>query len=167
MACKGVLEMTRLPDWLPTMVAVNPWTQDTFDTLYSIFTRDFKDSQPTYKGYIVWFFPEMDGGKEVVFWHLTHRDDKETGERLPNFRRCERLPWARKMLDNPDKPEVLAWDYKEGDRSIKTYVWLKDYDYLVLLKKYRNGGRRLVTSYYIDYPHKRRMLERKYSQRVS
>ncbi|MFQ5861494.1 MAG: hypothetical protein ACE5IC_00040 [Candidatus Brocadiales bacterium] len=159
--------MTKLPVWLPATVSVNPWTQDTFDTLYSIFARDFKNTQPIYEGYIVWFFPEMEDGKEVVFWHLTHRDDKNTGERLPDLRRSERLPWARKMLDNPDKPEILAWDYKEGDGSIKTYVWLKDYDYLVLMKKYPNESRRLITSYYIDFPHKRRKLERKYTRRMS
>ncbi len=159
--------MTTMPSWLPPMLSVNPWTEDTFENLYEIFTRDFKTSQPIYDGQVVWFFPETEDGKEVIFWHLTTRDDNETGDRLPDCRRSERLPWARPMLDNPGAPEVLAWDYLEGDKTIKTYVWLKDYDYLVLMKKYPDGRRRLITAHCIDYPHKRKNLEKKYKKRIS
>ena len=158
--------MSDLPIWLPEMVSVNPWTQETFDILYVIFSRDFKDSQTIYKEHIVWFFPEMEDGKELIFWHLTHREDKDSGERLPDLRRCERLTWVKSMISNSEKHEVWAWDYKEGDGSIKTYIWLKDFDFLVLMKKYPDGSRRLITSYYIDYPHKRRKLEKKYRRRI-
>ena len=91
----------------------------------SIFERDFKFNQPLYSGKPVWFFPEMEGDKESIFWHLTHREDKKTGERLPDMRRCERLPWIKAVIENRDKPELLNWDYKEGDGSVKTYLWLK------------------------------------------
>lgn len=33
----------------------------------------------------------------------------------PNYRRAERLPWARPMLDNVGQPEILNWDYEEGE----------------------------------------------------
>lgn len=158
--------MKEKPDWLPPMLTVDPWTQDTFDNLYSIFKRDFKDSQPLSKGHMVWFFPEMDDDKEVIFWHLTHREDRKTKERLPDFRRCERLPWIRRIIDNLGKPEVLSWDYRESDGSTRTYLWLKDFDFLVLMKKYRDGRQRLITSYYVDYPHKRRKLAKKYKKRI-
>ncbi len=139
--------MNRYPAWLPPIVCVNPWTNETFDFLYAIFRRDFKESQPTYDGKAVWFFPEVEDGKEVIFWHMTSRDDRETGERLPDLRRSERLPWARPMIDNCKQPEILAWDYEEGDRTVKTYVWLKGHDFLVLMKRYKDGRRRLITSY--------------------
>lgn len=159
--------MTELPDWLPPMVSVDPWTQKTFDILYFIFKRDFKDNQPVYKGHKVWFFPEMEDEKEVIFWHLTHLKDRKTKERLPDSRRCERLPWIRKIIENSKRPEVLVWDYKEGDGSTRTYLWLKDFDFLVLMKKYPDGRQRLITSYYVYYPHKRRRLEKKYKRRIS
>lgn len=158
--------MTKPPDWLPPMVSVSPWTRDTFNRLYSVFEQDFKRSQPVYRGNTVWFFPEKEEGKELIFWHLTHREDKDTGERLPDMRRCERLPWIRAAIENSDKPEVVDWDYGEGDGSVKTYLWLRDFDFLVLMKKYRDGRRRLITSYFVDYPHKRRKLEKKYKARV-
>jgi hypothetical protein len=108
----------------------------------------------------------MEEGREVIFWHLTHREDRQTGQRLPDPRRCERLPWVRSIIVNAHRTEVLAFDYQEGDGSVKTYLWLRDFDFLVLMKKYLDGGRRLITSYYIDYPHKRRKLEGKYDRRL-
>jgi len=158
--------MTALPSWLPPMAIVNPWTSETFDMLYRIFEQDFKLTQLTYEGCTVWFFPDTDQGKEVIFWHLTHREDKQTGRRLPDLRRSEKLPWIRKMIENPDKPEVLAWDYLESDRTTKTYVWLEDHDFLIIMKKYRDGRRRLITSYHVEYPHKRRKLTKKYADRI-
>ncbi|MBI4682784.1 MAG: hypothetical protein HY757_06755 [Nitrospirae bacterium] len=102
----------------------------------------------------------------MVFWHLTSRKDNTTGERLPDLRRSERLPWARPMLDNSDKHEVLGWDYEEDDGAVKTYVWLRDYDYLIVLKKYRDGGRRLITSFWIEYQNFKDKLKKKYDQRI-
>lgn len=148
------------------MIDVDPWTSKTFGILYEIFTHDFKESQPTYNGKHVWFFSEIDDGKEVIFWHLTHREDKETKARMPDLRRSERLAWVRSLIDHSAESSILAWDFKEGDGTIKTYVWLKDYDFLVIMKKYRDGGRRLITSFYIDYSHKRRELQKKFKKRI-
>jgi hypothetical protein len=159
--------MNGSPHWLPSMVCVNPWTNETLDMLYAIFKRDFKDSQPVYEGKAVWFFLNMEGGKEAIFWHMTSREDKDTGQRLPDLRRSERLPWVRPMIDNSNEPEILAWDYEEGDRTTRSYVWLKDHDFLVLMKKYKSGTRRLITSYFIDQPHTRRNLRKKYAKRAN
>jgi len=155
------------PVWLPEMLPVNPWTSDTYEKLYQLFCRDLKDTRPTYCGSEVWFFLDMDDGKEEIFWHLTSRDDKRTGERLPDLRRSERLPWVRPMLDQPDQPEILDWDHEEGDGAIKTYVWLKDHDFVVIMKKMRNGSRRLITSFWIEYDNTRRKMQRKYDRRIS
>ncbi len=154
------------PSWLPEMFPVNPWSSDTYEKLYQLFCHDLKDTRPTYRGSEVWFFLDMDDGKEEIFWHLTTRKDKHTGERLPDFRRIERLPWVRAMLDQPDKPEVLDWDHDEGDGTIKTYVWLKDYDFVVIMKKFPNGKRRIITSYWISYSNERRKMQKKYDRRI-
>jgi len=154
------------PAWLPEMAPVNPWTNETFGILYAIFEKDFKDSHPVYEGKVVWFFPDLEDDKEKIFWHMTSREDEETGARLPDLRRSARLPWARPMIDKASQPEILAWDHEEGDKTIKTYVWLQDLDFLVLMKKYPDGGRRLITSYYVDLPHKRRGLQKKYERRL-
>jgi hypothetical protein len=154
------------PAWLPEMAPVNPWTNETLDLLYMIFKRDFRESRPVYEGKPVWFSPGMEDGKERIFWHMTSRENEGTGMRLPDLRRSERLPWARPMIDNANRPQILAWDHEEGDKTIKTYVWLQDFDFLVLMKRYPAGGRRLITSYYVDQPHTRRGLQKKYERRL-
>lgn len=154
------------PEWLPGLLSVDPWQEDTYETLYRVFDRDLKVSQPVYDGEVVWFFPDVEDGKEKIFWHLTSRVENGTGERLPDLRRSERLPWVRPMLDQPGQPEVLAWDHEEGDGTVKTYVWLENFDFVVIMKKYPNGRRRLITSFWVEYENTKRALEKKYGRRV-
>jgi len=159
--------MCQPPGWLPTMFQMSPWSVTLMESLYALFKRDFIDNQAYYAGYPVWFFPQKDRDKEEIFWHLVEREDPpKSGNRLPDFRRSERLPWARAMLDNLSEPEVLHWDYEEGNKDIHTYVWLKDHDYLIVMKKYKDGNRRLITAYYLDYDHTRRKLLKKYESRI-
>lgn len=61
---------------------------------------------------------------------------------------------------------MLAWDYEEGDLTIKTYIWLKKYDFIVIMKKYPNDKRKLITSFYVDKFYKRKDFERKYANRI-
>lgn len=173
-----------MPEWLPEKAIVNPWTHSTYDMLYAIFCLDIRDYDLRYIGNDVWIFPDTEDGKERIFWHLTTRDVKrekiprrkrkfypggkkeaET-ERLPDLRRCERLPWVKPLIEHASEPDVLAWDYEEGDRTIKTYVWIKDYDFVVIMKRYPNRKRRLITSFYVDKTYKREDFERKYASRI-
>ena len=173
-----------MPDWLPEKANVDPWTNSTYDILYEIFCRDIRDYDLCYNGHDVWIFPDTEDGKEIIFWHLTARKvkprkvprrkrkfypegqtDTET-ERLPDLRRCERLPWVKPLIEHTSVPEVIAWDYEEGDRTIKTYIWIKDYDFVVIMKKYPDGKRRLITSFYVDMVYKREDFKRKYGNRI-
>jgi hypothetical protein len=173
-----------MPDWLPELAPVNPWTDATYEMLYGIFCRDIRDHDLRYFGNNVWFFRELEDGKEKIFWHLTTREIKRKRiprrkrkfysvgqiyiepERLPDLRRCERLPWVKPLVEHPTDPEVLAWDYEEGDRTIKTYVWVRNYDFVVIMKKYPDGQRRLITSFYVDEEYKPEDFERKYANRI-
>ena len=158
--------MKDAPDWLPPLLPMSPWSEAVQESLYAIFLRDFVENPASYKGRKVWFFPERERDKELIFWHLTEREDPPgSGNRLPDFRRSERLPWARAMLDHLDAPEVKAWDYKEGDGGIRTYVWLEALDYVVVMKRYPDGQRRLITAYYVDHDSKRRTLHKKWEKR--
>jgi len=154
------------PDWLPDIFQVSSWQDDTFDLLYEIFQKDFITSQPFFRGINVWSFPEKEDGREKIFWHLTSRKDPTTGERLPDLRRSELLPWVRSMIEHPDEPEVLTWNYEEGDKDIHTYIWLHQFDFVVIMKKYPDGRRRLITSFWIEYPRKKRELRKKYEERI-
>jgi hypothetical protein len=165
------------------MAEVSPWTGDTYDMLYAIFRRDFVETKPRYCGHVVWHFPQMEDGKETLFWHLTSREVKpkpvprrmrkfaaqvmEQPGRYPDLRRSERLPWVRPLIENSQQSQVLAWDYEEGNGDVHTYVWLKNQDFVAIMKKYPDGRRRLITSFYVDKEYKRRSFERKYADRIA
>ena len=75
-------------------------------------------------------------------------------------------PWVRPMLTHPESPGVLAWDHQEGNGEIKTYVWLKDEDFVVIMKKYPDGKRRLITAFWVEYGNAKRKLMKKYERRI-
>lgn len=171
-----------MPNWLPALIQVFPWPHNMFDILYGIFCREIRDVHFLYLGHDVWFFRDQEDGKEAMFWHLTSRkpstiprrkrkffaadDAVESDERVPDYPRCERLSWVRPVTENAQDAVVLAWDYREDDGSVHSYAWLKDENFVVVLKKMRDGTRRLITSYYVDFESKRKSFERKYNDRV-
>ncbi|MCK5131581.1 MAG: hypothetical protein KAR40_05455 [Candidatus Sabulitectum sp.] len=169
--------------WIPPILRVRPWEADTYDMLYGVFCEDIRDSKLIYAGHDVWFFrQEFENGKEALFWHLTTQKPpkiprrmqkfvnngtyKEETERLPDLLRCERLCWINPIICNHHKKEILDWDYEEGNGTIKTYLWLKGHSFLVVLKYFPNGCRRLITSFYVNSSYKRKDLERKLSCRI-
>ena len=159
------------PAWLPPMVAVTPWRSDTFDSLYAIFVRDILNGRLRYLGFNVWFYPDREeDGKEAIFWHLTSREDKSQNPpvRLPDLRRSERLPWIRPtILRCPCVDgDVLDWDHEEGDGAIKTYLWLHQHDFLIVMKKLPDGRRRLITSFHLDNANQREKTRKKWTRRL-
>ena len=70
------------------------------------------------------------------------------------------------MLENcPCEGIILDWDIEESG-DIKTYVWLKNHDFVVVLKRMNNGRRRLITAHHLDYPDMRNKLQKKYERRL-
>lgn len=176
--------MCNLPGWVPAMFPVTPWSNGTYNDLYQVFVTTIRNAGLRYNGAGVWFFPEQEDGKEVIFWHLTTRSQKSapvprrmrhlhgmavpssSPQRLPDLRRCERLPWVGPLVGHGSDPDVLAWDYDEDDGCTKTYVWMKDHDFVVIMKKMGNGSRRLITSFYVDNKFTRDDFQRKYAARI-
>lgn len=153
------------PSWLPALFNVNPWDQTTYESLYGIFHNDFIANKTHHDKTYVNFSRTKEDGKEKIFWHVTTRDDKQNGERLPDLRRCERLPWLKPILESPVRAEILVWEYTEGDGAIKTYVWVKDHDYVAIMKKTNKGGLILLTAYWLEYNNAKKKLRRKYDAR--
>lgn len=153
------------PVWLPPLFPVRPWTNSTYELLYRVFHHDFIEVPARYLDYQVRIFNQIEDGHEVTFWHLTSRFDKDAGCRLPELERSERLPWARPIIENSQDPEILAWDFIEGNGEIRTYVWLRNYDYVVIMKQLDHQDRYLLTAFWVNYPSRRRQLQKKFEQR--
>jgi len=161
----------RLPAWLPPISSCDGDWEQVLARLYSIFYRDFKSGRPLYENSPVVFDKTISVGDayEQGFWHLVTKQDEQTGERLPDFRRAERLGWCRPAIDNCREVEVLTWENDHG-RSRRTYFWLVDHDYVVVLER-KDKKRRvaffLVTAFYVEGSSGERSLRKKYEKRVS
>lgn len=158
-----------LPNWLPEMLEIEPWCDTSVNILYDQFIRDFKGVNLTLDNLPVRYFPDLEeDGKEAIFWHLVQKTDRESGVRVPDYARCRRLPWVSAVISNSSQQEVTKWDYLESKGYVNTYLWLRELDYVVILRKFRNGhGRNLITAHCVDGNGTRRTLERKFGRKIS
>jgi hypothetical protein len=156
-----------LPEWLPAMAIVNGDWGEVVAKLYGIFQRAFVSAPCQFMGYrVTWDRRVVEGRYEEGFWHLITREDYSRDERLPDFRRAERLPWCSPTISNCEDIAVRVWDYQEGNRrnSVRTYLWLYELDYVVVLEKQITGTDPkaiLVTAFHVDGRSARRSLETK------
>lgn len=159
------------PSWLPPMIACDGRWEDVIKKLYDIFDRDFRRGSPSVRGHrLFWDKRKIDGGAyEEGFWHLITRTEDRSGERNPDFRRAERLPWCRPVIDHESDIAILVWDFDQGRKNTRTHLWLRDHDYVVVVQRRENRqgfvSMFLVTAYHVDGPSSRRKLERGYGSR--
>ncbi len=104
----------------------------------------------------------------TLFFYRSKRDHT-TGERLLDNRRAERLSWCVPIICNSNDDEVKVWDYKESSGRVRTYLWLKNMDYVVVLERKEIKFEEvffLITAYYVDGASRRRHLHKKYERRI-
>lgn len=159
MGCEGYIMNATC--WLPALEFFDDYGNDwaTYEAaLYTIFKEDFLDSHPFYKKIrvSVKHYP-IEYGKEEAFFHTTCKNYTGGGERVPDFRRCERIRWIRAFIENyncdptqcEDCEGVKVWNepYKSKTR---VHLLLEEERYMVVLEK-REGYYLLITAFYLDY----------------
>src|ERR1035437_1477446 len=79
------------------------------EILFGIFKADFLDKTVRFQGLPVRIKKHPTSKeKPFAFWHLISEGEKEE-ERIPDFRRCERLPWVSWIIENCGKNEDISW----------------------------------------------------------
>ena len=155
--------MTTFPGWLPQLVLFSDYGGDWdvyLDALYRYFKRDFVERRPAYEGRRLSLkrYP-LSGNKEATFWHLISEGATEE-ERIPDFRRCERIRWPRPIIEHDKNGQIKVWkNRRRGETRI--CLWLEELDYLVVLAD-RRGYVLLWTAYVVDQPHRRRKLQKEF-----
>ena len=162
--------MTVELDWLPPMLTLSGTWEEIVSSLYAMFEKDFKQTKPKFQIYVIWWDQRVLAGQyyEEGFWHLISRDDKSTGERLPDFCRAERLPWCAPTIVHSDDSAVIVWDYREGRGQLRTYLWLEDGDYCIILEKLKQPTQpaaMLITAFHVDGPSQKRSLRNKLAKK--
>ncbi len=171
--------MCENPNWLPEMLNLEGDWNVTLIRLYGIFERDIKNSGLLCDGMPVWYdrrvLPEEAHGYEEGFWHVVTKDEWNTRdgrmekERLPDFRRAERLPWLAPSVRHIAEVGVTFWKCSGKNGRTEIYVWLHDLDYVVVFarQEHRRGPVAfLMTAYHVDGNSTRRRLRKKYERRM-
>ncbi|WP_411727784.1 hypothetical protein [Methyloglobulus sp.] len=147
------------------------------DFLYTFFHRDFVANK-TYLSQTVYINPRsdrLDDGKELVFWHLTTRENKRqvrqgnrwvwiSEGRCTDYARSERIEWVKQVLVNHDHPSIRLFYHRENNakRNIRLYLWAHEHDFVVILQKLGRSSSFLVTSFYLSDKGKCTDYERRY-----
>lgn len=123
-------------DWLPPLMEFNDYGGDWdryLAAIHAVFERDFIRSKPSFRGRVLGLkrHPEFDG-KSATFWHFISEGSVEE-ERIPDFRRCERIAWPRPVIENEADPEVLVWSEPRGSKDDRIHIYLPVERYLVVL----------------------------------
>jgi hypothetical protein len=123
-------------DWLPPLMAFGDYGGDWnryLAAIYAAFRSDFVASKPAFRGRRLGLkrHPEYDG-KEATFWHMISEGSVEE-DRIPDFRRCERIRWARPLIEHDAEPDVLVWTEPRGANDDRIHIYLPDERYLVVL----------------------------------
>ena len=160
--------MNSLPSFLPPFLKLDGTWEEVLEKLYAIFKRDFIDDKVFYKDLkVIYDQRKIDGDKEEAFWHLITREDPKAG-RIPEYDRAKRLPWIKPTIENHQHPDIKVWDYLEGNRRIRVYLWIENYDYVVILEKQRGKRKHLIvliTAFYV-VERKKKDLERRYNKKI-
>ena len=93
--------MSSKSNWLPELLLLEDcdgsWARYV-DEVFSIFYRDFIETQPRFQDKWVRCRRDLIDGKEAAFWHCISEGPNENDRRLA-IRRCERIGWVRAIIN--------------------------------------------------------------------
>lgn len=161
--------MNNQPDFLPPMVGLNGSYEEVIERLYEVFRRDFIESRARHLGCNVAYngvIDETSQGKVEGFWHVITRDDSAKKDRLIDYRRAERLPWCRPLMENPYHDEIKFFFHDEGDsrKGVRHYIWLERFNYVVILQR-KKSHYVWVTAFYVE-DWKQKELQKRFERKI-
>lgn len=132
------------------------------EAVYELFKRDFIDRKPVYRGMRLGLkkYP-LSQDKEATFWHMTSEGNDEDN-RIPDFRRMERIQWPAPMINSSTHPYLKVWENTRGTK-INVLIFHDAENYLVVLRK-ANGYIIPWTAYLIEYQARKDKLMKEYEE---
>ena len=161
-----------MTEWLPDLVLFEEsggnWDKY-LQRLYAFFEQDFLNELPSWPGKRVRLKRHpITAGKCATFWHFI-QDGAVEADRIPNFRRCERIRWPRPMMEAfdgvpaTDRSARIVW-WKNVRSGEDRYVLAAgDFSYVVVVAD-RGDFVLPWTAYCVEREHQRRKLQREYQE---
>lgn len=157
--------MCNLPEWLPDLLLLETFGGDWQryeDEVYSIFFRDFIETQPKFQDKWVRCRRDLIKNKEAAFWHCTSEGPDENN-RVPDIRRCERIRWIKAIIENSTNPQIDCWSVKRGGET-RWILWFNE-EFLIVLgerQRIRDGFTymQLITVYCTEEERRKEKLRK-------
>lgn len=138
------------------------------ETVYKSFEQDFIISQPVFRGIRLRLKRHpLYQDKAYTFYHMTHTGDIES-DRQPELRRCERISWAKPVIETCDEWKLKVWpQIRKGKDRI--CIWLElvgEPDYVVILDVRKNGDIYVWTAFTLIHNHEKRKKRIEYEEYI-
>jgi len=161
--------MNAAPEFLPPLINLDGSYEEIIERLYEVFRRDFIENRARHLGWDVRYIGsiyEFSQSKVEGFWHVITREDATRSNRLIDYRRAERLSWAKPLMENPYRKGIKFFFYDEGipRKGIRHYIWFEKGNYVVVLRK-RRDDYFWITAFYVD-DWKREDLQKRFENRI-
>lgn len=160
---------TNLLKVYPSLLEIDHLTEtQRTESLLRVFKRDIEDN-PEFKFRSKKINPTKgeDDAMAILFHHLTTSIiDEKTRERVFEYQRSKRLHWIKHHIYENKKENILIFSIEES-AGIRTYIFDKDQNYVIILEPYRSRTEYyLITAYYLDgrNPDK---IKNKYKRRLA
>lgn len=133
------------------------------EQLYEIYLEEIVRGNITFRGLPVrsQYRPPTDG-KGYGFWHIIS-DGPQEEDRLPDFRRCERIKWISWIVRMADSDNRIKWWENKRGRDTHVVLWLEALDFAVILAK-RKKYYLLKTAYNVTKPHRKATFLKEYEK---
>jgi hypothetical protein len=149
------------------------------ESLKGIFRRDIENNQ-NFKFQTKPIRPIKKEGHvsmEILFHHLTTREDrdekeKKTGTRSFEMARSQRLHWIKYHVDGMRTQNIDIFSYEDrlegrGD-VIRTYIYDMDQEYVIILEPQRsNIDYFLITAYFLNEPGGKKQIVKKQKKKMN
>lgn len=116
------------------------------EAIYQVYVESVANAGLTFNGLRVTcqYRPESQG-KHFGFWHVISEGEDEA-ERLPDFRRCERVTWIAYLIANVGNDADITWWKNKRGRDTHVVIWHEAQNFVVILAE-RNSYFMLKTAY--------------------
>jgi len=160
-----------LPSWIPPLITFESYSGNWVNyenALYTIFEKDFIKSKPVLNGKPVFCIKDpMFQGKFFTFCHITTEGGPREEDRTPDIRRCERISWLKKIIENSTDSCIKTWENtrtnKKSRNKKRTNILFDENGETIHMVLSRNAKSYiLITVYYVDRPHNRQKLINEY-----
>jgi len=89
-------------------------------------------------------------------------EGKDEDERVPDFRRCERIGWPRPIIEHENEPTIKVWENERGGEK-RICLWVESEEYLIVPAQ-RKGYVLPWTAFLVARSHEKKKRQKEYEE---